>query len=121
MRLALLRGGVALAACRLGRSLSHGTGLGRGPREVILRCQHYFAAANVVAHSSALLTLPRTYAEGLIRGLPLVLRELQAPIPPMGIWMYWHADREGDPVHRWMRTCVGEAACQAMRDVHDLR
>lgn len=96
-------------------------GLGRGPREVILRCQHYFAAANVVAHSSALLTLPRTYAEGLTRGLPLVLRELQAPIPPMGIWMYWHADREDDPVHHWMRACVGEAACQSMRAVHDLR
>ena len=96
-------------------------GLGRAPREVILRCQHYFAATHVVAHSRALLTLPRTYAEGLIRGLPLVLRELQAPIPPMGIWMYWHADREDDPVHRWMRACVGEAACQSMRAVHDLR
>ena len=45
----------------------------------------------------------------------------QAPIPPMGIWMYWHADREDDPVHRWMRACVGEAACQSMRAVHDLR
>ncbi len=96
-------------------------GLGRAPREVILRCQHYFAATHVVAHSRALLTLPRTYAEDLTQGLPLVLRELQAPIPPMGVWMYWHADREGDPVHRWMRACVGEAASQAMRGVHDLR
>lgn len=95
-------------------------GLGRGERQVILRCQHYYAAAHVVAQSDALLTLPRTYAEGLTRALPLVLRELPATLPPMGIWMYWHADRDGDPVHRWMRDCVGEGARQAMRAVHDL-
>ena len=53
---------------------------GLGERDVILRCQHYFAAANVVAHSDALLTLPHTYAEELTRALPLVLRELPAPV-----------------------------------------
>ena len=67
-----------------------------------------------------MLTLPRTYAEGLIRGLPLVLRELQAPIPPMGIWMYWHADRESDPMHRWLREQVAGVARQAIHAAHDL-
>ncbi|HYR26775.1 MAG TPA: LysR family transcriptional regulator [Aquabacterium sp.] len=95
--------------------------LGRGERQVRLRCQHYFAAANVVAHSDALLTLPRTYADALTHALPLVVRELQAPIPSVTIWMYWHADREADPVHRWMRAHVGEIAREAMRGMHDLR
>lgn len=94
---------------------------GMGERDVILRCQHYFAAANVVAHSDALLTLPHTYAEELTRALPLVLRELPAPVPTMAIWMYWHADRDGDPVHRWMRDSVAEGARQAMQMMHDLR
>jgi DNA-binding transcriptional LysR family regulator len=94
--------------------------LGLGERDVILRCQHYFAAANVVAHSDALLTLPRTYAEELTRALPLLLRELPVPVPSLGIWMYWHADRDGDPAHRWMRDSVTAGALQAMHGVHDL-
>jgi DNA-binding transcriptional LysR family regulator len=95
---------------------------GLGERAVSLRCQHYFAAANVVAAGDALLTLPRTYAEALTRALPLVLRELPVPVPPIGIWMYWHADREADPVHRWMRERVAAGARQAMpiHSVHGL-
>jgi DNA-binding transcriptional LysR family regulator len=84
--------------------------LGLGERDVILRCQHYFAAANVVAHSEALLTLPRTYAQELTRTLPLVVRELPVPVPPIGIWMYWHAERDADPVHRWLRESVAQRA-----------
>lgn len=89
---------------------------GLGDREVILRCQHYFAAANVVATSDALLTLPRTYAEQLTRALPLSLQPLPVSVAPIGIWMYWHADREADPVHRWMRDSVAAGARQAMQD-----
>lgn len=88
--------------------------LGQGERDVVLRCQHYFSAANVVAHSDALLTLPRTYAEQLAGTLPLVVAELPLPVPPMTIWMYWHADRENDPVHRWLRESVQLGARQAM-------
>jgi DNA-binding transcriptional LysR family regulator len=94
--------------------------MGLGERDVVLRCQHYFAAANVVAHSDALLTLPRTYARELTAALPLVLRELPAALPALGIWMYWHAERDGDPVHRWMRDSVAQGAAQAMQAVHDL-
>lgn len=93
---------------------------GLGERQVILRCQHYFAAANVVAAGDALLTLPRTYAEELTRALPLVLADLPLTLPPIGIWMYWHADRDADPVHRWMRESVAQGAREAMRHVHDL-
>ena len=90
------------------------SGLGQGERDVFLRCQHYFSAANVVLHSDALLTLPRTYAEELARSMPLVVRDLPLPVPPITIWMYWHADRDGDPVHRWLRESVCAGARQAM-------
>lgn len=93
---------------------------GLGERDVILRCQHYFAAANVVAHSDALLTLPHTYAEQLTRALPLAVCDLPLAVPPIGIWMYWHADREADPVHRWMRESVARGARDAMHGAHDL-
>ncbi|HEX5373802.1 MAG TPA: LysR family transcriptional regulator [Aquabacterium sp.] len=95
--------------------------LGLGTRRVTLRCQHYFAAAKVVAHSDALLTLPHTYAEQLAQTLPLTVCELPVPVPPIAIWMYWHADREGDPVHRWMRESVAQGARDAMQQMHDLR
>ncbi len=84
--------------------------LGLGERNVTVRCQHYYAAANVVAHSDAWLTLPRAYAEGLTRAMPLVLRELPVAVPPLAIWMYWHAERDGDPVHRWLRESLTQGA-----------
>ncbi|MGC4059347.1 MAG: LysR family transcriptional regulator [Aquabacterium sp.] len=94
---------------------------GQGERDVILRCQHYFAAANVAVHSDALVTLPRTYAMQLTHALPLAVRDLPLSVPPLGIWMYWYADRDGDPVHRWLRDSVAQGAREAMQQMHDLR
>lgn len=88
--------------------------LGLPRRRIVLRCQHYFAAANVVAASDALLTLPRTYAAQLTSALPLSLCDLPVTLPSVGIWMYWHADRTGDPVHRWMREGVAAGAKRAI-------
>ena len=78
------------------------------PPDFLALCQ------SVVLHSDALLTLPRTYAEELARSMPLVVRELPLPVPPITIWMYWHADRDDDPVHRWLRARVCAGARQAM-------
>ena len=94
---------------------------GLGPRRISLRCQHYFAAANVVIASDALLTLPRTYAQRLISALPLVVCDAPMELPTMGIWMYWDLERDGDPVHGWLRQQVAQGATMAMRGVHDLR
>jgi DNA-binding transcriptional LysR family regulator len=88
--------------------------MGLGERQIALRCQHYFSAANVAAHSDALLTLPRLFAEQLCQSLPLAMRELPVPLPTLAIWMYWHVDRDADPVHRWMREGVMAEATRAM-------
>ncbi len=93
---------------------------GLGPRDISLRCQHYFAAAKVVAHSEALLTLPATYAHQLAGVLPLDVWPLPVPMPAMAIWMYWHHDREHDPVHRWMRERVAQGAREAMHTMNGL-
>lgn len=82
------------------------THLGLGERQVLLRCQHYFAACQVVADSDALLTMPSTYAKQLASVLPVICRDLPVPVPPLSIWMYWHADRDGDPAHQWLRSIV---------------
>jgi DNA-binding transcriptional LysR family regulator len=80
--------------------------MGLGERRIALRCQHYFSAAQVAAHSEALLTLPRMFAQQLCQSMPLVMVALPVSLPPLAIWMYWHADRDVDPVHRWMREGV---------------
>lgn len=93
---------------------------GLGHRHISLRCQHYFAAAKVAAHSAALLTLPATYARQLAEVLPLDVWPMPVPVPAMAIWMYWHRDREHDPVHRWMRERVAQGAREAMHAMNDL-
>jgi len=94
------------------------THLGLGERQVVLRCQHYFAACQVVADSDVLLTMPRTYAEQLARVLPVVCVELRVAVAPLQIWMYWHVDRDGDPAHQWLRRLVGQGARQAMHEMN---
>lgn len=88
--------------------------MGLGQRQIALRCQHYFSAAHVAAHSDALLTLPRTFAQQLCRSLPLAMHDLPVVLPPLAIWMYWHAEREHDPVHRWLREQVRAEAMKGI-------
>jgi DNA-binding transcriptional LysR family regulator len=32
------------------------------------------------------------------------------PVPPIGIWLYWHAERDADPVLRWLRERIAQGA-----------
>lgn len=83
-------------------------------RHVALRCQHYFAACQVVAQTGWLLTMPRTYALELAGVLPLTIYPTPFPVPPIAFLMYWHADRDEDPAHRWLRELVAAGAPVAL-------
>lgn len=80
-------------------------GLGR---EVALRCQNYYAACRVVAHSDLLLTLPQSHGEWLSRDLKLHLSAAPIPLPALEIMMYWHEGADADAGNRWLRGHVGE-------------
>jgi DNA-binding transcriptional LysR family regulator len=72
-------------------------------RRIVLRCQHYFAAALVAARTQLVLTVPRALA-GTLQVLPgLVARPFPATLNPLEAWVYWHASRERDPASRWLR------------------
>ena len=79
-------------------------------RRVALRAAHYFSACRVVAETDMLLTMPRTYAMELARLLPIRVFATPLPISPIQVFLYWHASREDDRVHRWMRELVIELA-----------
>jgi DNA-binding transcriptional LysR family regulator len=84
-------------------------------RRVVLQLPHFVAAAFIVARTDLVLTVPRLLARSL-RGL-LPLRELPLPfeMPGFSFAIAFHAQRQDDPAHRWLRQAVVEACQQGMR------
>lgn len=72
-------------------------------RQIVLRCQHYFAACRVVESTDHLLTMPAQYAAVANAGLANVLLEMPVELPPLDVYLYWHESRENDPGNRWLR------------------
>ncbi|HET6431305.1 LysR family transcriptional regulator [Dyella sp.] len=78
-------------------------------RDVGLICQHYFAACQIAADTDLLLTLPASYAASLTPLLPLAVRPLPLALKPIPILAYWHASRQSEQAHAWLRGQVMEA------------
>jgi len=79
-------------------------------RRVFLRCQHYFAACEVVKKTDMLLTMPERYATLLNprygnRIYPFPVKTL----PRLELQMYWHESSERDWANRWLREMVKTA------------
>lgn len=76
-------------------------------RDIAMRCQHYYAAAKVVAQSDWLLTLPTTYATALSDDSAPGTSNVIAPLPfqtePLEVHLYWHTKAEQDPALIWCK------------------
>jgi DNA-binding transcriptional LysR family regulator len=96
---------ILVSSRRLGPSLVDAELNRKGrKRNIMVRCQHYFAACRVVSETDMLLTIPERYAQMLNSGFnnwvrPFPLKSLQQ----LEIHMYWHESVENDPPHRWLR------------------
>lgn len=82
-------------------------------RHVFLRCQHYYAACEVVRQTDMLLTMPERYARLLNprfgnRIYPFPVKTL----PPLELQMYWHESSENDSANRWLRDMVRNAVTE---------
>jgi DNA-binding transcriptional LysR family regulator len=81
-------------------------------RRIVLRCQNYLAACQVVRETDLLLTIP----ERLARSLPLedetCLLPFPCETPPLSIHMYWHASADNDPANMWLRGQIERLAAQ---------
>lgn len=96
----LLPGGPELVDVELGK-----VGLARN---IALRCQHYFAAAQVVAATDMIITMPSSHAAVLAELLPLALVPPPLDIPPLDVRMFWHRDAEHEPANRWLRETMDD-------------
>jgi len=79
-------------------------------RRIALRIGYFLAAPLVVARSDLVLTAPRTLCERLVELAPLRLLEPPLELPGFHTRMVWHERLDADPVHRWFRERVAEAA-----------
>mgnify|MGYP002700096609 FL=1 len=78
-------------------------------RDIQLRCQHYYAACQVVAKTDLILTMPKRYAHVLVQHfdnisvhpLPFASRDIDAHI-------YWHQTRDSDPSSVWFRNFLAQ-------------
>jgi DNA-binding transcriptional LysR family regulator len=107
---------VLVSSRRLGPSLVDAE-LNRAGRKrtIVLRCQHYFAACQVVSETDMLLTIPQHYAETLNAGFnnrlyPFPLKSLQQ----LEIHMYWHESTENDPPNRWLREQIKKVVDESL-------
>jgi DNA-binding transcriptional LysR family regulator len=72
-------------------------------RNIVLRCEHYFAAINVVSQSDMIMTMPSSYARLLQQSIPIEVSPLPFDVPDLAVHMYWHKQAEEDPVNQWIR------------------
>ena len=107
---------ILVSSRRLGPSLVDAE-LNRAGRKrtIVLRCQHYFAACQVVSETDMLLTIPQHYAETLNAGFnnrlyPFPLKSLQQ----LEIHMYWHESTENDPPNRWLREQIKKVVAESL-------
>jgi DNA-binding transcriptional LysR family regulator len=72
-------------------------------RNIVLRCEHYFAAINVVSQSDMIMTMPSSYAKLLQQSIPIEVAPLPFHVPDLAVHMYWHKQAEEDPINQWTR------------------
>ena len=79
-------------------------------RRVVLRLQHFAAAALIVAQTDLVVTLPARFARQMAETLPLRTAPLPFDVAGFTFSVAYNASVKDDPAHRWFRGRVVEAA-----------
>ena len=90
--------------------------LGRS-RRIRVRCQLHRAASELVRRSDLLVTMPRDQALAVNDAPENQLFPFPIEVAPFESYLYWHANVEEDPGHRWFRGLVAGALRAADHDV----
>ena len=78
-------------------------------RRIRVRCQQHAAANDIVSCSDLLVTMSRGYVEQVNRTIGNQVLAFPLDIPPLELFLYWHANVDEDPASRWFRQMVLEA------------
>ncbi len=94
------RGGLGHVDLALGK-------LGRR-RKISLRTQHYLATPELVSRTDLVLTVPRIFADFLVRQYPVRYLDLPFSVPNLETHLYWHESTDKDQANRWIRDIILE-------------
>lgn len=72
-------------------------------RKVAIRCQNYFSACRIVEQSDCVLVVPKSVAEFIDFAHTLKQWDLPFQLADAQLHMYWHGNREFDPMNLWFR------------------
>jgi DNA-binding transcriptional LysR family regulator len=75
-------------------------------RRIRLRCQQHAAACKIVRQTDLLATMTRSQAELVNSGERNQILPFPADIPPMELFLYWHAHADADPAAQWLRALL---------------
>jgi DNA-binding transcriptional LysR family regulator len=99
------------------RVLATGTGHGRVDialdkqkirRNIRLTVPHYVALGDVLTCSDLMATVPKRFAERILKPFDLAIQALPIPIDESSIHQFWHGRLHRDSGHQWLRKCVSE-------------
>lgn len=72
-------------------------------RNVVLRCENFYGAVQVVCNSDLIMTIPRIAAAQFVRDLPVVTLTLPLALPSLSVHLYWWNAVESDPAVMWLK------------------
>lgn len=81
-------------------------------RTVRIALPHFQSVVEAVAASSALAAVPRQFADAVAGRLNVAVYAVPVETPAPDVRLYWHARRNDDPAHRWLRQAVLSLAAE---------
>lgn len=79
-------------------------------RQIMTTVDGFSSALALARESDLIATVPERHTAGLRGGMATF--PLPMPLPHFTISLLWHPRLDGDPAHRWLRSCV-QRACRS--------
>ncbi len=75
-------------------------------RHIHMRIPHFLAAANIVADSDMIITLPYRLGCYLTQQKKHAMLEPPLKLPSFPIYLYWHLRNQSNPLNQWLRKII---------------
>lgn len=72
-------------------------------RNIVISCQHFYAASQVVLDTDLLLTIPKIYAQSLNQENNYAMLPFPAESEPLESYIYWQKNSGQDPGQSWFK------------------